>query len=371
MAEGPGASAVVVLAGVALAASLAGVDAVGTLGWASTGVLPGGPPTVAAGLAGLALVAGILGRHGTLDHGPSGVLAGLSLAGVVGIALWALVAAGTAPLAGTAGAAVAGVAALLGVPAAVATALGLGTDRVLAKLRATAAAVGIGGVALVGGLLFVLVVARVILGVLGIEQPSETLTVALTTPLFAVGLGLVAAGYLAIRDLEWSYVDLAVPGIRDVVYAVGGTLGLLAGIVLISLLFRAAGVPIAESSIEQQAVEGDPTFLLVLIPLSYVAIGLGEELVFRNVIQKYLYEEFTRAGAVVVASVVFALVHFDQYADPNPLATVSSLAVIMVLSLVLGAVYERTENLLVPIFVHGSVNAIQFAALYVQLTGGG
>jgi membrane protease YdiL (CAAX protease family) len=43
---------------------------------------------------------------------------------------------------------------------------------------------------------------------------------------------------------------------------------------------------------------------------------------------------------------------------------------VTVLSLVLGWVYYRTENLLVPIFVHGAFNAIQFAGLYVRLTGG-
>ena len=49
---------------------------------------------------------------------------------------------------------------------------------------------------------------------------------------------------------------------------------------------------------------------------------------------------------------------------------VAGLAVVFALSLALGWVYYRTENLVVPILVHGAFNAIQFAGLYVRMTGG-
>ena len=114
----------------------------------------------------------------------------------------------------------------------------------------------------------------------------------------------------------------------------------------------------------------NPIFLLALVPLSFLAIAPGEELVFRNIVQKYLYEAFSRRTAVLVASVAFAAVHFQQYASPNPVATLTTLCIVFSLSLVLGWTYYRTENLYVPIFVHGAFNAIQFAGLYVRLTGG-
>ena len=42
---------------------------------------------------------------------------------------------------------------------------------------------------------------------------------------------------------------------------------------------------------------------------------------------------------------------------------------VFALSLLLGWVYARTENLVVPIFVHGAFNAIQFGALYLAEIG--
>lgn len=357
-----------VLAGVALAASVAGLEAVGTLGWASTDAIPVELAVVAAALSAVALLAAALGRYDVLAPRVSGTVAAVALLGVVAAAVWAMEAAGTDVLAGNRGAVIAGVAALAGVPAAVADGLDLSTARLLGKLRASAVAVGIGAAALLVGSL-IASIGAVVLGSV-VEDPSFALQTTVTTSVFAVALALLTVLYVGVRDLPWSYIDLRVPGLRDVVYAVGGAIGLLGGIIVISLLFQITGVEIAESQIEQQATEGDPTFLLVLIPLSYLAIAPGEELVYRNLVQKYLYEEFSRAGAVVVGSVAFALVHFLQYYSADTLAMLSSLSVILVLSLVLAAVYERTDNLLVPIFVHGTVNAVQFAALYVRLTSG-
>ena len=46
------------------------------------------------------------------------------------------------------------------------------------------------------------------------------------------------------------------------------------------------------------------------------------------------------------------------------------IAVTFVLGCILGYVYERTANLVVPALVHGAYNAILFSMLYVQVNGG-
>ncbi|MDX1746625.1 MAG: CPBP family intramembrane glutamic endopeptidase, partial [Halobacteriales archaeon] len=139
----------------------------------------------------------------------------------------------------------------------------------------------------------------------------------------------------------------------------------------LSLAIQQFGLESASHSIVQSA-QSSPEVLLVLVPLSYLVIGPGEELLYRNVVQKSLYGAFSRPGAVIVGSVVFAAVHVFAFSGPgqSALATLNTLAVVFVLSLVLGAVYEQTENVVASALVHGTFDAIAFAATYVQLTGG-
>ncbi|WP_267640847.1 CPBP family intramembrane glutamic endopeptidase [Haloarchaeobius amylolyticus] len=187
----------------------------------------------------------------------------------------------------------------------------------------------------------------------------------------SLGLGTLtlAVAYLKYSDREWSFVDLRFPTLRDVGWALGGFVILLLGFVAITSLINALGLSTAQHSTAQQAQQGDPALLLPLIPLSLLVIGPGEELLYRNVIQKSLYDHFSRVGAVVVASAIFALVHIPAYATGGGVgAMATSLAVIFVLALVLGGVYARTDNVLVPAFIHGAYNALSFAATYVDLT---
>jgi hypothetical protein len=46
-----------------------------------------------------------------------------------------------------------------------------------------------------------------------------------------------------------------------------------------------------------------------------------------------------------------------------------SLSVVFVLSLVLGYSYARSENLVIPILIHGTYNALTFFAMYARVTG--
>jgi hypothetical protein len=133
-------------------------------------------------------------------------------------------------------------------------------------------------------------------------------------------------------------------------------------------------LPRAGSNIESQIRNfGDPVVILPFIPLSLLIIGPAEELVYRNLIQKPLYDAFSRRGAVLTASVIFALMHIPQYSPPGASAieTLNALVLVFVLSLVLAIAYERTDNIVVPILIHGSFNAIQFLLLYVTLVSGG
>jgi len=355
-----------VLAGVALAASF--------LPWTGQQPLVTLPTVEGSAVAAVAALVATLAfgvrRHGALGRRVGAALAGLGCAVVAAVAVYRLVSpavgGGSAPAVAV-GLPVAGIAGLIGASVAVADGLALPDDLLWARLRATAVALVVGFLGFV-----VSSVVGVVLAVpsSAIGNGSLSLRVALLTAGSGVGLVLFTVVYLRYRDLGWDYLDVARPDRSDVVYAVGGLVVLFVAAGIVSATFQQLGLPSATSSIERLAEDVDrPVFLLVLIPLSFLAIGPGEELVYRNVVQKYLYDAFSRRTAVVVASVAFAAVHFSQYADPNPVATLSTLFVVFVLSFVLGYTYYRTENLLVPVFIHGAFNAIQFLLLYLQLTG--
>lgn len=235
-----------------------------------------------------------------------------------------------------------------------------------AQIRAIAraglwAVIGLFGSQLIG--LFIFIAVEPLLGTLAPTLQNAALTLS-----SGIGLVIVAAIYLQLYDLDIGYIDVRVPSLRDLAYVVAGVVLLIGSLLAISVLFTRLGIQGAQHGIIQQASENNnPELLLAFVPLSIFVVGPTEELVFRNVVQKSLYARFDKRQAVVIASVLFAVVHFPAYLTSTLMAAVSSVFVVLILSLVLGEWYRRTGNLTVAILVHGIFNAIQFALSYGQL----
>lgn len=364
------ATAGVGLAGVALVAA--------ALPWDAAGVGPVENPALAL-LAGVALLAFSLRRHGLLARGPAAVLAGLASAGAVGSGL--LVATGvlgTGTLTGGTAegttspwaVALALVGGVGGVVAAYADARGLPAslvERVGATTRALAVGfAGLFAIAAWGSLL--------VSGVAAITgtDPGTTTRLAASSVALGFGTATVAAIYFQWTDRSVSYLDVRTPDLRDAGYAVGGVVALLGVQAGLSAAFSQFGLTTAEHSVEQSAAGGNPEILLFLIPAAFLVIGPGEELLYRNIVQKDLYDAFGDRGAVLVASGVFALAHVPAYAAGGSLpAVLTTLVVIFLLSMIIGTAYLRTDNLVAPVLIHGAYDAVVFAAMYLQLTGGG
>ncbi|GAB3017355.1 CPBP family intramembrane glutamic endopeptidase [Natronobiforma cellulositropha] len=182
----------------------------------------------------------------------------------------------------------------------------------------------------------------------------------------ALGALTVAVAFLQLTERDWSFIDLRVPTLRDLGWTVGGTVAIFGALFAISVLMTTTGVESSSHGVTDR-VQESPEIMYVLIPAAILLIGPFEELLYRNVVQKSLYERFSRGGAIVVASVVFAAVHYFAYSvgGAAPGAILASLMVVFGLSLVLGVLYERTDNLVVPALVHGIYDAILFANLYL------
>ncbi|MFB6168314.1 MAG: lysostaphin resistance A-like protein [Haloferacaceae archaeon] len=182
-----------------------------------------------------------------------------------------------------------------------------------------------------------------------------------------LGFGLGVAGYLGAAD-DWALVRdrLRSPTLRDAGYLVGGAALLVVAATLIGQALARLGVDVAQNQAIAAGRE-NPTYFLWMIPVSVLLVGPFEELVFRGGLQGHLRRAWGPAPAVVLASAGFGAVHLFALGGSG--SRVTYLAVAAVLGVVLGAAYERTENLLVPAGAHGLYNATLFLVQYLSATG--
>jgi len=224
------------------------------------------------------------------------------------------------------------------------------------RLRAVGVAAYVAGAGLVASLL----VASVAISALGAETTAQEQVAS------AVGLGLGAATvvffYLRWTGRPVAFLDVRRPDRRDVLVAVAGGVALAVVSLGLEALYGALGVGTAtHGTVEALDGAGEGT-LYVAVATSLLLVGPGEELLYRNVVQKSLYARFSRASAVAVASALFALAHAPAYAGgaATAAALAATLGVVLALSLVLGSAYALTDNVLVPAVLHGCYNAATF-----------
>ncbi|MFB6218415.1 MAG: lysostaphin resistance A-like protein, partial [Halobacteriaceae archaeon] len=113
----------------------------------------------------------------------------------------------------------------------------------------------------------------------------------------------------------------------------------------------------------------NPEIIPWLVPPMLLVLGPGEELLFRGIIQGSLRERFSAPAAIVLAGLMFAPAHITALAG-SPEAVLVTITILFVPSLVFGAVYEHTDNIVVPSLVHGLYNSTLLVLLYVAATSG-
>jgi len=235
------------------------------------------------------------------------------------------------------------------------------------SVLAVLVAAALGGVGLVVG---TALVVAVVLGtsVLGVElDPIRFIVVSLIL-VQGVGFGSVALGYLGYRGLGLQFVGLRVPSSREVVAIVLGYVTAFGAAIAGALVVAATGVQAGTNQAAEFGFE-HPEALLVLIPASFLLIGPGEELLFRGIVQRRIRENFDAVPGVVIASALFAAVHFVALSGGTG-ARLVSITLLFFPSLVFGTVYELTDNLVVPSLVHGAYNATLFGLLYAAIQFG-
>ncbi|QLH81071.1 CPBP family intramembrane glutamic endopeptidase [Halosimplex pelagicum] len=217
---------------------------------------------------------------------------------------------------------------------------------------------------------FLLAGAGSVLGALGFDVESMAtlppLAYAALTATQFVGFFAVIGLYLGWRSDE-QFFRAAVPSLRDLGWVVAGFVGLFAIASALSAVIQAAGVDTATNQVITQG-QRDPVRFLYLIPVTFLFVAPAEELLFRGIVQGLFRRAYGAVPAVVLASAVFGAMHYFALLGSDG-SIVSSLALAAALGVVLGAVYELTENIVVPIVVHGCWNTMSFLLQYFQATG--
>ena len=210
-------------------------------------------------------------------------------------------------------------------------------------------------VSLVGGVAFI-----VPLILLEIDIQSTGPFLALT----AVGqVGFLLLGYAYAR-----YTDLTVhvsrPSTRELGWGLVGVVAALVVAIGVSALL--AALDLVPGSVIGDAVVSDPTLVLGLAALSIVLVAPAEEFLFRGVIQGRLRRSLGPVGAVLGSSLLFGSLHLGNYTGETA-AVVAGAVLIACVGTVFGVLYERTENLVVPIVAHAVYNTILMVLSYLTL----
>lgn len=178
-------------------------------------------------------------------------------------------------------------------------------------------------------------------------------------------LGFVLTGYVFTQTDDFRGVSLSwrAPDRRGWALVVAGTVAAVVVNRVAFALGALAGIdPVATVSTPEGLTA---TGLLVVSPVFLLVVGPAEEYLFRGVLQGYLEQSFSAAGAIGWAAALFTLVHVPNLLAA-PAAAPVSLPVWLALGLLLGWLYERTGTLTVPALVHGAYDVVVFTLLFVE-----
>lgn len=198
---------------------------------------------------------------------------------------------------------------------------------------------------------------------IGSETPTAQ---AVETATNFLGLAVLPLAYLAWRG-DRSLVGFGRPNLRAVGVTAVGIIALVAFMQTGETVLTALGYQPATNEAVQTGQE-TPRLFLYYIPVVLLLNSPAEELLFRGVVQGLLRRAYGVVPGILGASAIFGLVHYTALVAAGSAGAYVVLAIGS--GLILGVVYEYTENLLVPILVHAAWNVLVYLSLYVEATGG-
>lgn len=186
-------------------------------------------------------------------------------------------------------------------------------------------------------------------------ESAPIVTLALQYVLLPAGFLLVVAAYLNRKD-RGDLLRYRWPTASDVAWVLAGFLALLVASTIIGEILTTFGIETAQNRVILRGRE-NPVLFLLLLPVTVFFVAPGEELVYRGIVQGQFRRAWGPLPAVVVASALFGVAHSGALAGSG---TIAYLAIATILGVILGAVYEYTENVVVPIAIHAAWNSMLY-----------
>ena len=181
-----------------------------------------------------------------------------------------------------------------------------------------------------------------------------------------VGFFLAVFAYLRWQGFP-DLFEVEAPSVRDLGWVVAGFVGLFVLAYALTTTLDALGIDSATNTVIDQG-RNDPVRFLYMIPVTLLFVAPAEELLFRGTVQGLFRKAYGVVPGVLFASAIFGLGHWFALAGTSS-GKLRYVAVAAMLGIVLGALYELTENLVVPILVHAAWNSFSFVTNYVEATG--
>ncbi|PSQ47479.1 CPBP family intramembrane metalloprotease [Halobacteriales archaeon SW_7_65_23] len=210
-------------------------------------------------------------------------------------------------------------------------------------------------------------VALELLRTMGLTEESAPVAYNLvSTAVQFVAFLAVCIGYIAWQDCR-SLVPTGRPSLRSIAVIVVGFVILVGSLSALEFLFSQLGLEPADNA-AVEAGRDNPELYLFMIPLVILLNAPAEELLFRGLVQGRFRRAYGVVPGVLAASAVFGMVHFVALVGTG--SQLVYVAIAASAGLILGAAYELTRNLLVPIVMHALWNVAIYLVLYLEATGG-
>jgi membrane protease YdiL (CAAX protease family) len=170
---------------------------------------------------------------------------------------------------------------------------------------------------------------------------------------------LGGAAYVLLRPAvgePFRYVGFRCPSPKLIGYAVLASLGILIPVMsLEALALLRFKVPqeLIDALTRLITAKTYPELVYVVV-VAAVSAAVCEELVFRGILQKSLASRMRPWAAILVTSIIFALLHTIWRTPPA-----------LVLGVFLGFLYWRTQSLVLPMLSHFTVNTVSIVAAFV------
>lgn len=190
--------------------------------------------------------------------------------------------------------------------------------------------------------------------------------------LATIAIGLFGVAYHRVRPVT-VYVPRWLPTLRESGWIVAGVVIMFGAAILLSVGMQLLGATPPTNISAAAAAERPVLVYGAAIIGALFIIGPVEEYFFRGIVQGRLREQMGPVPAIAIVSVGFALGHVPSYwiggSDLLSLGVLFALLSIGVASVIFGAIYEHTQNLVVVIVIHSLVNAISFSLALVAALG--